>query len=212
MHESSERGLLLLNGQAMPESALARLLGLDKQNLTNTLTTLLEFGVASRCESTGALVCRRMVRDEKLRQIRKECGKKGGNPHLLNQNTTNQDNQNSTTHLNQKTTPSSSSSFSTTVGEEKKETPVRGDVCTLDQALAFAKANVMPPINAECATQWHDHMLSIGWQINNMPICDWRAALRRWASKWNTNTQFQKNEQKPSPHKGITESIPLKKL
>ncbi len=104
------------------------------------------------------------------------------------------------------------SSSSTSVVEEKKETPVRGDVCTLDQALAFARANVMPPINAECATQWHDHMLSIGWQINNMPICDWRAALRGWASKWNTNTQFQKNEQKPSPHKGITESIPLKKL
>lgn len=95
--------------------------------------------------------------------------------------------------------------------EEKKETPARDDVCTLDQALAFAKANVMPPISVECATQWHDHMLSIGWQINNMPICDWRAALRRWASKWNTNTQVQKIEQKPK-HKGIAEDIPIKIL
>jgi hypothetical protein len=108
MHESEQRGKLLLNGKPMPEDALARLLGLDKQNLTKTLTTLLDYGVASRCEETGALMNRRMVRDEELRKIRQEAGRKGGNPVLLNQNA----NQNPTTPVKQKSTPSSSSSSS----------------------------------------------------------------------------------------------------
>ena len=103
MHESDERGKLLLNGKPMPEQALARLLGLDNQNLTNTLTTRLEFGVASRCEETGAIMCRRMLRDENLRNIRKEAGSKGGNPVLLKQK--------ATTMLKQKRTPSSSTSL-----------------------------------------------------------------------------------------------------
>ena len=103
MHESDERGKLLLNGKPMPEQALARLLGLDNQNLTNTLTTLLDFGVASRCKETGAIMCRRMLRDENLRNIRKEAGSKGGNPVLLKQK--------ATTMLKQKRTPSSSTSL-----------------------------------------------------------------------------------------------------
>ena len=103
MHESDERGKLLLNGKPMPEQALARLLGLDNQNLTNTLTTLLDFGVASRCEETGAIMCRRMLRDENLRNIRKEARSKGGNPVLLKQK--------STTIVKQKRTPSSSTSL-----------------------------------------------------------------------------------------------------
>lgn len=88
MHESEERGKLLLNGNPMPDDALARLLGLDKQSLTNTITTILTYGVASRDQDTGALMNRRMVSDEKLRKTRSECGKMGGNPSLVKQNTT----------------------------------------------------------------------------------------------------------------------------
>lgn len=109
MHESEQRGRLLLNGKAMPDEALARLLGLDKQILTKTLTTLLEYGVASR-DNDGALMNRRMVRDENLRVIRQTVGKLGGNPALLKQNQTTEDNQKPTTRLKQKSTPSSASS------------------------------------------------------------------------------------------------------
>ncbi|MCH6256693.1 hypothetical protein MLD52_09055 [Puniceicoccaceae bacterium K14] len=109
MHESCERGKLMLKeGTPMPEDALSRLLGLDKQNLTNTLSTLINYGVASYCEETGALMCRRMVKDESIRKIRANAGKKGGNPNLLNQNTKQSSNQTT----KQKATPSSSSSTS----------------------------------------------------------------------------------------------------
>jgi hypothetical protein len=104
MHESDERGVLLLNGRPMPEPALARMLGLDNQILTTTLTNLVTYGVASRRESDGALVSRRMVKDEALCQVRREAGKKGGNPSLVKQKPTTGD--------NQKPTPSSSSSTS----------------------------------------------------------------------------------------------------
>lgn len=119
MHESEQRGRLLLNGRPMPDEALARLLGLDKQILTKALTTLLDYGVASR-DNQGALVNRRMVNDEKLRQIRTEAGKKGGNPSLVNKG--------KQTNLqvldNQNSTPSSSSSSSTSFSssdEKEKE-------------------------------------------------------------------------------------------
>lgn len=104
MFESSERGKLMLNGKPMPDDALARSLGLDKQILTTTITTLLTYGVASREESTGALICRRMVRDEEIRKTRANCGKLGGNPFLVKQN--------STTGDKVAPTPSSSSSSS----------------------------------------------------------------------------------------------------
>lgn len=114
MFESSDRGKLLLNGHPMPDDALARLLGLDKQILTKTINTLVDFGVASRDTNTGALMSRRMVRDEDVRKIRQNVGKLGGNPRLLNQ----KDNQNPTTQDNQKSTPSSSSSTSTSFTKE----------------------------------------------------------------------------------------------
>jgi len=104
MHESERRGVLLLNGKKMPTEALGRLLGLDNQILTTTLTTILEYGVASIEEDTGALMCRRMVRDENLRQVRRTAGSKGGNPALVKQKPT--------TQVKQNPTPSSSSSAS----------------------------------------------------------------------------------------------------
>ncbi len=84
MHESERRGLLILNGQAMTEEALARVLGLDKQILTTTITTLLLRGRED--PASGALMNRRMVRDEKLRIVRQESGKLGGNPVLVKVN------------------------------------------------------------------------------------------------------------------------------
>ena len=80
MHDSDERGVLLVNGQPMPDAVIARRLGLDNQTANQILTTLLTYGVASRRESDGALFCRRMVKDENLRRVRTEAGKKGGNP------------------------------------------------------------------------------------------------------------------------------------
>ncbi|MFL6676116.1 MAG: conserved phage C-terminal domain-containing protein [Massilia sp.] len=117
MHESSERGVLLLNGTPMAEEVVARVLGLDNQTFNLTLTTLLTYGVARRRESDGAIFNKRMVEDEKLCEKRRKAGKMGGNPILLNQNPT--------TPVKQKPTPSSSSSSSSS--EDKV---AAGDILT----------------------------------------------------------------------------------
>jgi len=126
MHESENRGLLILNGAPMEEEALARLLGLNKQVLGKTLARLLSTGVAGRDEQTGALMSRRMVRDEYIRQVRTTAGKNGGNPVLVKQNEDKSPdlvNQIPTTGDKQKSTPSSSSSLSTTKPEKQKRAP-----------------------------------------------------------------------------------------
>ena len=112
MHESEEYGALLLNGRPMPDDALANLLRLDNGRLTTSLTKILEYGVAARRESDGALTCRRMLRDENIRQKRREGGKLGGNPALLKGKDKRKVNQKETTQDNQNPTPSSSSSSS----------------------------------------------------------------------------------------------------
>lgn len=123
MHESCERGKLLLNGQPMPDDALATILGLDKQILTTTLNTLLTYGVASRDEETGALINRRMVKDEDLRQKRTEAGKLGGNPVLVKQKSTKRQPRpeaNGNHGVKQIPTPSSSSSVSSSSSGDKR--------------------------------------------------------------------------------------------
>ena len=121
MHDSDERGVLLVNGAPMPDAVIARRLGLDNQSANQILTTLLTYGVASRRDTDGALFCRRMVKDENLRQIRSEAGKKGGNPALLNQTPNQPANQppkqTPTTGVKQIPTPSSSSSFTSSKKE-----------------------------------------------------------------------------------------------
>ena len=125
MHESSERGKLLLNGKKMSDQALAQILGLDNQTLNQSLTTIADFGVSDVDPETQAICCRRMVRDEKLRQIRTEAGKKGGNPALVKQKPTTGDKQKRTPRVNQKSTPSSSSSSSSSISVSSSEEETR---------------------------------------------------------------------------------------
>ncbi len=121
MFESAERGKLVFGtGTPMPEDAVARSLGLDRQRYVKILRKLLDYGVASKEEETGIIYCRRMVRDAELSRKRAECGKLGGNPNLLNQNSSKREakpNQSG----KQNPTPSSSSSISLKKEKNKKE-------------------------------------------------------------------------------------------
>ena len=202
MHDSDERGVLLVNGSPMPDAVIARRLGLDNQSANQILTTLLTFGVASRRESDGALYCRRMVKDENLRRIRTAAGKKGGNPLLLNQTA----NQNPTTKDKQIPTPSFSSSVTTSKEEreaadaappapksekskEKKSSgsPLHrrgagGEAPTLAEVQAYAAEQHPNSPDAQTeAAAFHDHYQSNGWRVSGKtPMADWRAAFRGW--------------------------------
>lgn len=83
MWESTERGVLLSpKGRPYSNEEIIRMVGLDNQNSAEWLTRIINDGVCSR-RSDGAIYSRRMVKDEKIRRLRKEVGAKGGNPKLL---------------------------------------------------------------------------------------------------------------------------------
>ncbi|MFD2785362.1 hypothetical protein [Hymenobacter rubripertinctus] len=215
MHDSDERGVLLVNGSPMPDAVIARRLGLDNQTANQMLTTLLDYGVASRRESDGALFCRRMVKDERLRRVRTEAGKKGGNPLLLNQSPNQTPKQTPTTRVKQIPTPSFSSSTSITstkkeraaadaappapTAEKKVEKPLgsppyRGGVGGGAPALAEIQAYAAEqhPTSADAqieAAAFHDHYESNGWRVSGKtPMANWRAAFRNWMRR---RAQFQ---------------------
>lgn len=91
MWESTERGVMVTpNGRPYTDNEIVRMVGLDNQNSGIWLTTLLSEGVCSR-RPDGAVFSKRMVRDEEIRQIRRETGAKGGNPALLDKAILNSD-------------------------------------------------------------------------------------------------------------------------
>jgi hypothetical protein len=56
---------------------------------------------------------------------------------------------------------------------------------TAAQVIAYAKSAPVP-ISPACAAAFHDTQEAQGWVVaNGLPIRDWRAALRRYASGWN---------------------------
>ena len=224
MHDSDERGVLLVNGQPMPDAVIARRLGLDNQSANQILTTLLAFGVASRRASDGAFYCRRMVKDEHLRQVRTEAGKKGGNPSLLNQTA----NQNPTTGDKQIPTPSFSSSTSITSSKEERgaasaAAPARSSKKSVAKPATDPKKGAPRPTLADVqayaaeqhpasaaaqteAAAFHDHYESNGWRVSGKtPMANWRAAFRNWMRR---RAQFQAAGQTPAPARARTAPKP----
>ncbi len=78
MFESPRRGVLLMpNGKLMKTDALSRIIGYPKAKLTKALARIAEAGVSGIDKVTGALLNRRMVRDEEVRCARAEAGNLG---------------------------------------------------------------------------------------------------------------------------------------
>ena len=220
MHDSDERGVLLVNGQPMPEAVIARRLGLDNQTANQILTTLLDYGVASRRTFDNALFCRRMVKDEKLRQIRTEAGRKGGNPTLLNQNPK----QKPTARVKQKATPSISSSITTSIIErgaadaaapalpsEKLASKTTKKLAAAPPTLAEVQVYAAEhhPASADAQTEagaFFDHFQSNGWRVaGKTPMADWQAAFRSWMRR---SPQFQTSSAATTPARARTAPKP----
>jgi len=128
MFECDQRGVLATAGQAWTEEEIIRAVGGDRDVTLFALRELLRLEIA-KINKSGAIICRRMVRDEEIRKVRQISGRLGGNPHLLNQKAINKNYLNqklSKTQAkvnqspNQNPTPSSSSSSSSSI-EDKKE-------------------------------------------------------------------------------------------
>jgi len=116
MHQSEKYGYLIINGSIPTVKDVSHLLRLHHKTYQASLKELILKGVLST-NGNGEICCGRMVKDEHIRQVRREAGKLGGNP-LLNQ----KDKQ----EVKQKSTPSSSPSSSplTTLKGSSQQDPV----------------------------------------------------------------------------------------
>ena len=122
MHQSERYGYLLINGGCKPAKVVAKLLRTRANTYKKLLTELLENGVLQQ-DDESVIYSKRMVEDQRLREIRRAAGAKGGNPNLLNQ----RDNQEVKQGSNQKPTPSSSSSTSSSTSNKNPPTPLKGE-------------------------------------------------------------------------------------
>ncbi len=82
MHEGEPYGHLATVGGALTNEQVARMTGISVGRLRKLLHELESAGVSSRTMS-GLLYSRRMVKDERIREVRAQSGKMGGNPLLL---------------------------------------------------------------------------------------------------------------------------------
>jgi hypothetical protein len=118
MHQGSDYGHLKVNHKVILPPNLARMVGATLPEVEGWLAELESAGVFSKDES-GCIYSRRMIKDEKLREIRANGGILGGNPALKQPQKVNPKvggKVNLTPNL--KPTPSSSSSSSSSLKEK----------------------------------------------------------------------------------------------
>lgn len=83
MHDGEPRGHLTAGGVEITVEQLARLVGAPLARVKTWLKELEVRKVFSRTNA-GVIYSRRMVKDEHISQVRREAGKQGGNPNLVN--------------------------------------------------------------------------------------------------------------------------------
>lgn len=105
MHDGEPYGHLRSGGADIEMPELSRATGFTPGESRRAIQELERAGVFSRTDG-GTIYSRRMVRDERLRNVRAASGRLGGNPNLVNGKVGNLVNQTA----EQKPTPSSSSS------------------------------------------------------------------------------------------------------
>src|SRR3990167_738620 len=77
MHQTEERGKMVINGRAMTHEEIAKVIHCDVAKFKQTLQQILSKGVAN-IDYSGKLINRRMVNDEKFRKMRVDSGSLGG--------------------------------------------------------------------------------------------------------------------------------------
>jgi hypothetical protein len=148
-----------------------------------------------------------MIRDEHLRNVRAEGGKKGGNPSLKAGKVNLKDNPKVGEKDKQKPTPSSSSSSSSSLTEReisRGEIPgtVRGAPCTESQAKTRAASVGVPEALGE---EWFCARSRDGWErsdhcgtVRAITQSNWQADLTVWCRQVNSTRQKNGNNGKSS--------------
>lgn len=197
MHEGEPYGHLKVNHKVISKVNLARMIGATLQETEEWLKELQDAGVFSVADD-GALISRRMVRDESLRQIRAAGGSKGGNPSLKHEPGTAPKSTAKVNHKvnpkvgrkvnhkdNQKPTPSSSSSSSTEDEDThtREASPKRFKPPTLEEWTDYGQTLTPAFPETQCERTWH-YYNSREWHTGQTPVKRWKSCLSQCWSTW----------------------------
>lgn len=188
MATSDRYGYLLFAGKPMTERQLARMTRGEPEKVKQLVGELIEHGVVSRCDETGALFSRRLVKDAQLHDVRsnaikKRWGKttlKDQNPDIQNPDIQNPD----VVYTNEHT---------------KAHTFVYTKPDTNQSKLA-SDLSINPPTLADCQTaaatigmtaqqveQYFHARNSQGWvKSNGRPITNLRSDMVAWKNREQT--------------------------
>lgn len=177
MHEGTPYGHLKVNQKVILPPNLARMCGLTVEETEGFLAELHDAGVYDIDEG-GCICSRRMIRDEHLRSVRAEGGKKGGNPSLKAGKVNLKVNHKVGNEVKQKPTPSSSSSSSYIL----KRKPSLEEVVEAGKRSGYTEQECADFFN-ECESR--PECPQGGWTLWNgepMNMDRWQNALARFAS------------------------------
>lgn len=179
MHEGNPYGHLKVNLKVILPPNLAHMVGATLSEVEGWLSELSTAGVFE-IDEHGAIFSRRMIRDENLRNIRAEGGKKGGNPLLKKDSKVNLNaNLNANLEPKQNLTPSSSSSSSSS-NKEREENSPNGSPLSFNfkipkdwQEWALQER---PGLDVKsCGEKFVEH-----WSAEGKPKKDWFVAWKKW--------------------------------
>lgn len=190
MHEGTPYGHLRVGTKVITEDNLAVMVGVNRDITHSLLLELEESGVLEK-DGDGCIFCRRMVRDEKTRLKRSECGTLGGNPALVK--TTRKDNH----HVNLVDKVRLKQSVADAEAEEDADgidiqEGVQGEkplercrtIPPLIEDVYAEGIRIMLP--KEQCDLFFNHYESNGWMAGRVKMKKWTAALIKWKSNFNS--------------------------
>lgn len=205
MNECEDRGVLATAGRPWSDEEIAQAAGGDQALNLSCLHELVDKGVAGRT-SSGAVYCRRMVRDEEKRRANTLRQQRFRDAALHNAHVTHLPESDAT-----KSTYISSKETTEFCTGEGKDTGKKGKLSKFVQPtiaeikLQCAKIG-LPVEEAEKFANFYD---SKGWKVGKTKMANWKSAL---AGTWKSNWQKARTiERKPESNR-IQEDIAPKML
>lgn len=178
LHQMDNRGILILGGEVLKADRLANMLNLLEQNSSKVLSKCLSLGLLKVDPETGAYFSEEVVETERIRKIRSDVGKIGGDNRLLKQNS--------------KQTPKQTVEYGTGTGNgtDSEKGECRGGAPTLQELLTVCQ---MRGVRQEVGEAFWNSMEGCGWVDRaQRPVLNYEPLLKNFSITWEENRQKDK--------------------
>ena len=186
MWESKERGVLLYSFEE-----LSRLLRLPEDLLKQKLKQIESKGIYSVRYNDGAIYCRRMVRDQEIREIRTIAGQKGGRRSFASR----------FAQANNQAKCVNENVIEIVTGTKAIKTPKKQPHTinkgfrkpTIEEVRAYC-LEINSPVDPD---YFFNNYESQGWiKANGMPVLNWKSTIRTWEKRDQKKVELLTDTQK----------------